>query len=543
LTASAGDLRAITRQVRTALRRTRHDLPRLGRLRVGPGGGIAIGLAVGAAAILAKGGLNSLLGGETGYILLIGASALAAWIGGMTGGLSAMLMAGLLNAVFFVGPEGPSLGLSGIDLARTILYVVAGVVVSLLISSLRTSRDRLASSLAEVGEMAADIERRDERLEIVLAASGTGFWEWDIRGGSLTWSDTIFRQHGLEPGSTAPSYEAYVETLHPDDRAAFRRAIEGVLASGDSFSQEFRLVWPDGSIHWTHGVGRVFRDAQGAAIRMVGTGTDITERRRLEAERDRLVSDERRAGTFREAFLEVISHELRTPITTILGLTQILSRRGRIADPEEQAGLIDDISDESERLHRLVEDLLVLTKAERGEFTIEAEPLELRRLLARIVDREATRLPGLSITAEIPRDLPVVAGEDIYVEQIVRNILGNAAKYTPLGTKVVVRATQEGDTVVIRVLDSGPGIDPETATRAFELFFRDPTSARSVAGSGIGLFVCASLVRAMGGRIWARPRPQGGSEFGFTLNVLSDDETTARVALTPGTTPTAERVE
>jgi PAS domain S-box-containing protein len=543
LTASTGDRRAITRQVRAALRHTRSDLPRLGRLRVGPAGGIAIGLAVGAAAIVAKGGLNALLGGETGYILLIGASALAAWIGGMSGGLSATLMAGLLNAVFFVGPEGPSLGLSGIDLSRTILYVLAGVVVSLLISSLRTSRDRLASTLAGVGALADEVERRDERLEIVLAASGTGFWEWDIRDGSLTWSDAIFRQHGLEPGSTSPSYDAYVATLHPDDRAAFQGAIEGVLASGTSFSQEFRLVWPDGSIHWTHGVGRVFRDAQGAAIRMVGTGTDITERRRLEAERDRLLADERRTGAFREAFLEVISHELRTPITTILGLTQILSRRGRIADPDEQAGLIDDIADESERLHRLVEDLLVLTKAERGEFVVEAEPLELRRLLARVVDREGARLPGLSITAEIPRDLPVVAGEDIYVEQIVRNILGNAAKYTPLGTKVIVRATQEGDSVVIRVLDSGPGIEPDTASRAFELFFRDPTSARSVAGSGIGLFVCASLVEAMGGRIWARPRPEGGSEFGFTLNVLSDDESPEQVAVTPDTTPIAERVE
>jgi two-component system sensor histidine kinase KdpD len=264
---------------------------------------------------------------------------------------------------------------------------------------------------------------------------------------------------------------------------------------------------------------------------MVGTGTDITERRRLEAERDRLLADERRAGGFREAFLEVISHELRTPITTIYGLTQILIRPGRVADTGE-AALLADISAESERLHLLVEDLLVLTNAERGQFAVEVEPLELRRLLARVVDHEAGRLAGIDISAEIPRHLPIVAGEEIYVEQIVRNLLGNAAKYTATGTKVVVRAAQNDAEVEIRVLDSGPGIVPETAARAFELFYRDPNSARTVAGSGIGLFVCASLVAAMGGRIWARSRPEGGSEFGFSLLVLPDDESIGRVAAT-----------
>ncbi len=157
----------------------------------------------------------------------------------------------------------------------------------------------------------------------------------------------------------------------------FRRTIDETVASREDFSLEFRILWPDGSVHWTHGVGRVFRDADGRPTRVIGTGTDITGRRRLEADRDRLLADERRAGAFREAFIDVISHELRTPITTIFGLTRILARPGRIDDARERAGLIDDIAVESERLFRLVEDLLVLTRAERGQFAVEAEPLQL----------------------------------------------------------------------------------------------------------------------------------------------------------------------
>ena len=372
--------------------------------------------------------------------------------------------------------------------------------------------------------MAAAVERRDERLEMVLASSGTGFWEWDVRSGDLTWSETIYRQHGLDPEGEAPSFERYIETIHPDDRERFRQTMDETLASRDTFSLEFRIVWADGSVRWTHGVGRIFRDPDGRPTRLIGTGTDITEQHRLEADRDRLLADERRAGAFREAFIDVISHELRTPITTIFGLTRILARPGRVDDATERAGLIDDIAVESERLFRLVEDLLVLTRAERGQFAVEAEPLELRRLLARVVAREQARLPGLTITTEIARDLPVVAGEQTYVEQIVRNMLSNAAKYTPPGTQVIVRAEQKDSAVAVRVLDSGPGIDPAAAERAFELFYRDPDRARSVAGSGIGLFVCASLVEAMGGTIWAQPRPEGGAEFGFTLRVLPDDE-------------------
>jgi PAS domain S-box-containing protein len=484
---------------------------------------VAIGALIGVGAIVMKAGLNSILGGETGFVVLIVAALAGAWFAGLRGGLAAILVAAVLNLVIFVGVAGPS-PMSALDAGRMILFVIGGLIVTWLITSLQKSRDRLSASLVELGSMAAAIERRDQRLELVLATSGTGFWEWDVRSGQLTWSDTIFRQHGLDSAGEAPSFERYIETIHPDDRERFRRTIEETVASRDDFSLEFRILWTDGSVHWTHGVGRVFRDADGRPTRVIGTGTDITERRRLEADRDRLVADERRAGSFREAFIDVISHELRTPITTIFGLTRILARPGRVDDAIERAGLIDDIAVESERLFRLVEDLLVLTRAERGQFAIEAEPLQLRRILDRVATREQARLPGLTIRTEVARDLPVVAGEETYVEQIVRNMLSNAAKYTPPGTEVIVRAEQEGGSVMVRVLDSGPGIDPATADRAFELFYRSPDRARSVAGSGIGLFVCASLVEAMGGEIWARSRPEGGAEFGFTLRVLPDDE-------------------
>jgi signal transduction histidine kinase len=385
----------------------------------------------------------------------------------------------------------------------------------------------------------------------MLSASGTGFWEWDVISGQLMWTEAIFRQHGLEPIGEPPAYAAYLDTIHPDDRAAFESAIGAAMDGADGFELDFRVIWPDGSVHWTHGAGRLFRDEVGNPVRMIGTGQDITERRRISDERDRLLADERRAREFREAFVDVISHELRTPITTIMGLAQILARPGRGHVDADRCALLEDVRAESERLHRLVEDLLVLSRIERGRLEIEPEPLEPRRLLSRVIAHESRELPSITVETDFERDLPIVAGEATYVEQIVRNLLRNAAKYTPMGSHVVVSARHAEGMVEVRVSDDGPGIPAGSIDRVFELFYRDPQSARSVAGSGIGLFVCAALVDAMGGRIWATHRPQGGAEVGFSLRTLEPDPAdsddmprlTAGQAPAPATSPAPRPTE
>ena len=520
--------------------RAKRELARTRDVRLDPIGALLAGVVVALVAMLVKVVLNDLAGGETGYIILMAAVVLAAWFGGTIGGITATIVAVLLNGFFFVSPLGPTGTDAGVERVRLILYLLAGLGTALLIASRRASRDRLADALDEVAALAEDIEGRDARIEVMLSASGTGFWEWDIPTGGLAWSEAIFEQHGMPAGGSAPSFDAYVETIHPDDREGFRQAIAASLDGGDAFSHEFRLVWPDGSVHWTHGAARVFRDDAGRPVRMLGTGQDITQRRRLEDERDRLLVEERQAGEFREAFVDVISHELRTPVTTILGMTEILARPGRTDDPSSRIALLEDVRAEAGRLHRLVEDLLVLSRVERGRLSVDPEPLEARRLIERIVAKESAELPTLRVTASVEPHLPVVAGEETYVEQIIRNLLGNAAKYTPAGTHVVVDVRGEGEDVAIRVCDDGPGVPDASIEHLFELFYRDPQSARTVSGSGIGLFVCSTLVEAMGGRMWARRRPEGGSEFGFTLRHIDiDDSDSSRSKPVAGAAPRA----
>ena len=234
------------------------------------------------------------------------------------------------------------------------------------------------------------------------------------------------------------------------------------------------------------------------------------------------VTEARRREAVRETFIGVLSHELRTPLTTIFGGAKLLARETSTIDDETRRGVFQDIHDEAERLQRLIEDVVALNRFGEEVRDMGREPVLLQRLLPRVIQSEDGRWPGVSFQIQIDSGLPTVSAEPTYVEQVVRNLLSNAAKYGGPGSTVILRAERGDGEVIVRVLDDGPGIDMDEREQLFELFYRSAKTATSAGGAGIGLFVCARLVAAMGGRIWATRRDTHGAEFGFTLPELSE---------------------
>jgi PAS domain S-box-containing protein len=233
------------------------------------------------------------------------------------------------------------------------------------------------------------------------------------------------------------------------------------------------------------------------------------------------ISGQLAARAARDAFMGVLSHELRTPITTIYGGSELLERG---LDEAHQAEVIADIRSESERLVRLVEDLLVMSRVERDMVEIADEPILLQHLLGSVVHAFEGRLAGVRISLDVGERLPSVRGDTTYIEQVVRNLLTNAVRYGAGVEKgVEVRASNEDGRVAVRVLDRGPGFGEADVGRLFELFYRTDSARAVPGGAGIGLFVCRQLIEAMGGEIWARPRRGGGAEFGFWLPVMESD--------------------
>jgi signal transduction histidine kinase len=196
----------------------------------------------------------------------------------------------------------------------------------------------------------------------------------------------------------------------------------------------------------------------------------------------------------------------------------VLGKRGDHLEPATRAEILSDIVAESDRLFRLIEDLLVLARFDEG-LELVGEPSLLQRVVPAVVESERHRWPQAEFSVHSGRDLPAVGGDETSIQQIVRNLLSNAVKYGPVGQEVEVRIDDEAEGVAVRVLDRGPGIKVTEAEDLFTPFYRSPSTAATAGGAGIGLFVCRRLIGAMGGRIWAAARVDGGegSEFGFWL--------------------------
>ena len=237
------------------------------------------------------------------------------------------------------------------------------------------------------------------------------------------------------------------------------------------------------------------------------------------------VTEQRQREAVRETFIGVLSHELRTPVTTIFGGARVLAREDSGLDEATRREILVDVAEEAERLKRLVEDVVALNRFGESEGDLGREPVLLQRIVPSVVASEEERWPGVSFTLEMAPGLPTVVADPTYLEQVIRNLLANAAKYGGPGAavEVVVEHDPVVDEVAVCVRDDGPGIELQEAERLFELFYRSPNTATATTGAGIGLFVCARLVRAMGGRVWARPLPAGGAEFAFALRVMADD--------------------
>jgi two-component system sensor histidine kinase KdpD len=180
--------------------------------------------------------------------------------------------------------------------------------------------------------------------------------------------------------------------------------------------------------------------------------------------------------------------------------------------------MIGSIEEESERLYRLVEDLLAIARADLSEH-LEMEPTAIEPVVQRVVTAFANRHPSRQIETRIEAALPPVGGEATYIQQVVSNLITNADKYSPTDQPIQVDVSSDGESVAIRVLDRGPGVAPEELNQIFESFYRSRSTARMATGKGLGLTVCKRLVEAMSGRIWAKLRPGGGLEVGFSLPI------------------------
>jgi two-component system sensor histidine kinase KdpD len=254
---------------------------------------------------------------------------------------------------------------------------------------------------------------------------------------------------------------------------------------------------------------------QGAlAIERVHLVEDI-ERVRREAEADRL----------RSALLTSISHDLKTPLAAVLGAAGALRDLPKSLDDEAKADLLATIIDESERLNRFIANLLDMTKLESGAVVPNTAPHDVGEIVGSALERASKILAKHRVDVQIPPDLPMVSVDPVLFEQVLFNLLDNAAKYAPAGTTIGIQGWHERDSVRLQVLDEGDGIPPDDLERIFDKFHRAQKGDQVRAGTGLGLSISRGFVEAMHGTITAANRTdRSGAVFTITLPITQSTE-------------------
>jgi PAS domain S-box-containing protein len=231
------------------------------------------------------------------------------------------------------------------------------------------------------------------------------------------------------------------------------------------------------------------------------------------------LTEERRLDQLKTEFVATASHELRTPLAAVYGAAMTLRRRDFVLDDEHRDLLLSVIADESDRLARIVNDILWASRLDSGEVGIEIKPFDARVPAQRVVEAARTHLPpDVELELSATRDLPRVAADESKVSQVLTNLVENAIKYSPDGGRIELRLEAGEHRFRFSVTDEGIGIPMNEQARIFEKFYRlDPNLTRGVGGTGLGLYICRELVRRMNGRIWVTSREDQGSRFSVEL--------------------------
>jgi two-component system sensor histidine kinase KdpD len=217
----------------------------------------------------------------------------------------------------------------------------------------------------------------------------------------------------------------------------------------------------------------------------------------------------------RSSLLSSVSHDLRTPLAAITGAATTILESGSRVDPATQHELLESVREEADRLNRLVQNLLEMTRLESGALELRRDWHPLEEVVGAALGRLAKSLGTRRVTVNIPPDLPLVAIDDVLIEQVLLNLLDNAIKYTPPDSTIRILVSATDQSVTVEVADHGPGLPKGQEARVFEKFYRAASDGRR--GTGLGLAICRGVVLAHGGRIWAHNLPEGGVAFLFTL--------------------------
>ncbi|HEY1023818.1 MAG TPA: ATP-binding protein [Sphingobacteriaceae bacterium] len=365
------------------------------------------------------------------------------------------------------------------------------------------------SEISELKELMSirELETSERRLSQVITSSKIGVWDLDPITGKAVTSLSHAEVLGYDHTKQEWGSDIFLRHVIPEDRLIAEKALAEAWKTG-AINMEVRINKIDtGELRWVHVVGEVVTEDRSGRKRMMGMTTDVTDHKEKERRRDELIT--------------IVSHELKTPVTSMKAYLQLLGRKIAIAPDDPAAEMFNKIEIQISRLVMLITDLLDVSKIEGGHLQLKIEKYNFHDLLAEVVaDVQKTTATHQIVLSDNPH--VTITGDPERTRQVIINLLTNAIKYSPDAGQVIVKATTRRRELTCSVQDFGIGIPLNKQKRIFDRFYRvsdDPNYA--VTGIGMGLYISSEIIMRLGGRMWFESVPDEGSTFSFSIPVNS----------------------
>lgn len=354
-------------------------------------------------------------------------------------------------------------------------------------------RDITQSKLIEF-----ELHERDKQLQSAIEIARLGIWKLSLANMDIYTSNLCKLHLGFAP-ETSVDISMISEKIFPGEPEKLEQHAHQVLAEKGIYEAEHQVTWPDGSMHWIAASGQGQYAADGSLLAVTGVTLDITEHK-LEEER-------------KDTFIGMASHELKTPLTTVKGFTQLLKRQLHRLGMGDQITTLNKMEEQINALNRLVSELLDVTKIQAGKLEYIWTEIDLDELVKNVAEmrQQGCSQHKIKVNGAIKR---VNIGDRIHLEQVLSNLITNAIKYSPQAKRVDIWKGCTKERILIKIRDYGIGIPPEEIEHIFERFYRAKTvKNKSIQGLGMGLYIAREIIEQHGGKIKVESKEGEGSTF------------------------------
>jgi len=396
-------------------------------------------------------------------------------------------------------------------------------------------------SLKEINKSKNELKISEERYRLVINNTTDGLWDWDILNNRIIYPEEWKIVLGYEINEISEQCSEVERFFHPDDVPLLKSSIEEYLERKiPKYKLEVRVITKSGEVIWIQIRGQAIWDNDGRPLRMLGTVTNINERKLTEVAlkntmemNERLLNEALEYNKLKTELFTNISHEFRTPLNVILSVVQVLSAYEKMGKKDISLQKVNkymgNIRHNCYRLLKLINNLIDVTRIDSGFFKLQMRNVDIVEVVRQIVGsvQEFVKIKQLDLKFESNTQKKIMALDADKFERIMLNLISNAIKFTKPGGKITIKIHDLGDTVNVSVKDTGIGIEKNKWSVIFERFRQVNSSlVKDSQGSGIGLSIVKSLVEMHNGQIKVDSEVGKGTEFilSFPVKILSDEE-------------------